>query len=658
MSTAEGEAAEAAVPEDGNGHGHAGSVAALTLGALGVVFGDIGTSPLYAMHEVFAGPHTLAVRSAHVFGVLSLIFWSLTIIVTAKYVLFIMRADNEGEGGIMALISLVQRSPLASARGKLGLMALGIFGASLFYGDGMITPAISVLSAVEGLKTSSSTFGSSPDAVAPYVVPITLVIVVGLFTIQRFGTGAVGVLFGPVMVLWFSVLSIVGLREVAMHPGILRCLSPTYGAQFFADAPGTAFLALGSVVLAVTGAEALYADMGHFGRSPIRRAWFIGVLPALLLNYMGQGALLLAHPSYVDNPFYRAVPSWGRLPMVVLATVATIIASQAVISGAFSVTRQAVQLGYLPRLDLRHTSAQEIGQVYVPVVNWALCIAIVGLVLGFRSSSNLASAYGIAVTGTLAIDTILAFVVVRTMWRKPLPLVLAGAAFFLTVDLAFFAANTTKILHGGWFPLAIAAIVFTSLTTWRRGRALVTQRMKEDEQPLEQFLARCAAEPPTRVEGTAVFLSAIGAGTPRALQHNVEHNHVLHQHVVLFTATTLGVPTVPDEQRFTVDDLGHGIARVHATFGFQDDYDIPRVLQLAQDHGLDIDVTHASYFLNRVALLPTGRGGMARAPLREAAGPRRQQRCACCWFRSRRPVSPRNLRRVTKRSCTFGGRKT
>src|SRR4051794_36852086 len=437
--------------------------AALTLAALGVVFGDIGTSPLYALHAVFTTGKGVDATHAGVYGVISLVFWAITLIVSLKHVTFIMRADNEGEGGIMALIARVQRAVVGSRKAQMALIGLGIFGASLFYGDGMITPAISVLSAVEGLKVVSPSLESA-------VVPITLVILAVLFAIQRFGTGAVGRLFGPVMALWFTILAVSGLVEVVKEPGILRAVSPTYAVDFMVHHGAVAFAALGSVVLTVTGAEALYADMGHFGRSPIRRAWFAVVFPALILQYMGQGALILRSPAAVENPFFLLVPGWSRMPMVLLATVATVIASQAVISGAFSVTRQAVQLGFLPRLTILHTSGREVGQAYVPTVDWGIFVAVVALVIGFGSAEHLASAYGIAVTGTLAIDTILFFFVVRVVWHKPVWLVAAGLAGFLVVDLAFFSANLPKVLHGGGFPLAIALVIFVVLTTWQKGR--------------------------------------------------------------------------------------------------------------------------------------------------------------------------------------------
>ena len=599
-------AAPAPAPADRAPHSGA---AALTLGALGVVFGDIGTSPLYAMKEVFSGVHPLTPDNESVYGVLSLIFWAITIIVSVKYVLFIMRADNDGEGGIMALISLIQRTALRTAGGKYALIALGVFGAALFYGDGMITPAISVLSAVEGLEVAA-------PGLERFIIPITLVVLTTLFVIQRFGTSTVGKLFGPVMALWFGSLALLGLIEVLREPGILKALSPTYAVAFFISHGVVAFLALGSVVLAVTGAEALYADMGHFGRAPIQRAWFVLVFPALFLNYMGQGALVLAEPSAADSPFFRLVPGWGQFAMVGLATLATVIASQAVISGAFSVTRQAVQLGFLPLLNIRHTSEREIGQIYIPAVNWGLFIAIVGLVVGFGSSTALASAYGIAVTGTLAIDTILFFVVVRTLWRKPLWMVFAGAAGFLTVDLAFFAANTTKILHGGWFPLAMAATIFIVLMTWRRGRDIVTRNREEEEGSVREFVLELASspDPPVRVPGTAVFLNASATTTPLALRYNVEHNHVLHEHVVVCTIETVGVPHVSAEERVVIDDLSipdDGISLVTAHFGFQDEPNVPRALRLARERGLDIDVEDASYFLSRITIALSRGPGMA-----------------------------------------------
>ena len=586
------------------------TLGALTLGAIGVVFGDIGTSPLYALQTVF-GAHDQAVKpdEAGMYGVISLVVWAITIIVSIKYVTYVMRADNGGEGGIMALIALVQGVALKGRAAKATLVALGIFGAALFYGDGMITPAISVLSAVEGLEVAA------PD-LESLVLPITLGILTVVFAIQRFGTEAVGRLFGPVMGLWFTILAVSGLAKVIEDPAILKALSPTYGIEFFLDNGGIAFLALGSVVLAVTGAEALYADMGHFGRRPIRRAWFFLVFPALTLNYMGQGSLILGSPKAIESPFFLLFPDWAQIPMVLLATVATVIASQAVISGAFSVTRQAVQLGFLPRLRIRHTSEAE-GQIYVPSINWLLFVAVVALVVGFGSSEGLASAYGIAVTGTLAIDTILFFVVVRMLWRKPLWLVLLGATAFLVVDLAFFGANLPKVVDGGWFPLLLALAIFTLLITWQRGGELVTAKREEAEGQLSDFVEEIRAmEPPVfRAAGTAVCLSAGKERTPLALRENVDHNHVLHECVVIVSVETRKVPHVPRSERVVVDDLGYGddgILHVTVRYGFQDDMNIPAALRQASAKGLevDIDVDHATYFVSQGTLVRGDAPGM------------------------------------------------
>jgi len=578
-------------------------VAAVTLGALGVVFGDIGTSPLYALQTVFAAHgHAVKPTEAGVYGVISLVFWAITLIVSVKYVTFIMRAGNEGEGGIMALIALVQGASLKGRAATTALVALGIFGAALFYGDGMITPAISVLSAVAGLEVAAPGLGS-------LVVPITLAVLTMLFAIQRFGTGAVGRLFGPVMAVWFAILAVSGLAKVIESPAILRALSPTYGLEFFLDHGGVAFLALGSVVLAVTGAEALYADMGHFGRPAIRRAWFFLVFPALTLNYMGQGALILDSPETISNPFFLLMPPWARVPMVLLATVATVIASQAVISGAFSVTRQAVQLGFLPRLRIRHTSEAE-GQIYAPAINWLLYAAVVALVIGFGSSASLASAYGIAVTGTLTIDTILFFVVVRMLWRKPLWLVLSGAAAFLVVDLAFFSANLPKVVQGGWFPLLFALVVFTLLTTWQRGRELVTAKRAQAEGLLSDFVEEVRAiDPPVyRAPGTAVCLTAGKQTTPLALRENLDYNHVLHECVVIVWVQTSRVPHVGRSERVVVDELGYeddGIVHLTVRYGFQDDQDVPQALRQAAAEKLElaIDIENAIYFVSKITIV-------------------------------------------------------
>jgi len=581
---------------------------ALALGALGVVYGDIGTSPLYTMKEVFGGPHPLPPTPDNVLGILSLVFWALLIVVSLKYVIFIMRADNRGEGGIMALMSLVQRATRHRSRGHWLLLVLGLFGASLFYGDGLITPAISVLSAVEGLEVAT-------PALRPYVVPTALVVLVSLFLLQRKGTASVGVLFGPIMVVWFGLLAVLGAVNVVQTPGVLAAMNPAYAVQFFATNQGLGFLALGAVVLAVTGVEALYADMGHFGRLPIRLAWFAFVLPALLLNYFGQGALLIREPEAVVNPFYLQGPDWAIYPMVAIATAATIIASQAVISGAFSVTRQAVQLGYLPRMEIRHTSEQAIGQIYIPFMNWFLLVGVVALVLGFQSSSNLAAAYGIAVTGTMAIDTILAAVIAISLWRWNPALVVIGALGFLFVDLAFFGANTFKVLDGGWFPIVVAGAVFAVLSTWKRGRELLRERLKSDSIPLQLFLDNIREHGPTRVPGTAVFLSSQGQSVPHALLHNLAHNKVLHERVVFLTVRTEDVPFVPDTERIEVEDLGGNFYRVVAHYGFKEDPDVPRALNQCHVCGHEMNLLETSFFLSRETLIPTKMPGMV--PWRE-----------------------------------------
>jgi KUP system potassium uptake protein len=591
-------------------HAKAG-MAALTLGALGVVFGDIGTSPLYALQTVFTHDnHAVPTTDAAIYGVISLVFWTITLIVTVKYVTFIMRADNDGEGGIMALIALIQTAPARRRAVGVLLVALGIFGASLFYGDGMITPAISVLSAVEGLKVIDSSLGE-------LVIPITLAILTVLFAVQRLGTHAVGRAFGPVMAAWFTVLAVSGAHEVIVHPDILRALSPTYGAQFLIDHGHTAFVALGGVVLAVTGAEALYADMGHFGRSPIRRAWFFLVFPALILNYMGQGALIKHTPSAVENPFFLLMPEWSRVPMVILATAATVIASQAVISGAFSITRQAVRLGFLPRLTIKHTSAAEIGQVYVPAVNWGIFLAVVALVLGFRSSTHLASAYGIAVTGTMTTTTLLFFYVVRNLWHKPLWLSVSGAIAFLIVDLAFFTANLTKVLHGGWFPLTIALAVYVVLTTWQRGREIVTRNREAEEGSLRDFIEDLRTLDPYRAPGTGVFLNANPDTTPLAMRGTVEHLNALHASVVIISLETTNAPHVAASERLVIDDLGYrddGIVKITARFGFQDVTNVPELVRMAAKRDLECEIhlNQLSYFLSRITIVLSDEPGMAR----------------------------------------------
>ena len=603
------QAGAVALPDEGR---HRAGVAALTLGALGVVFGDIGTSPLYTLQTVFHVDHGAVPTSrTAVYGVLSLIFWAVTIIVSLKYVTFIMRADNEGEGGIMALIALIQRSGLASRSAKVALITLGIFGVALFYGDGMITPPISVLSAVEGIEVVSPSLES-------LVVPIALGMLTALSAIQHFGTRAVGRAFGPVMTVWFAVLAIGGVHQIARHPAVLKALSPSYAVDFFAEHGSTAFIAMGSVVLAVTGAEALYADMGHFGAGAIRRAWFFLVFPALTLNYLGQGALILEDPKAISHPFL-GFPDWSRIPMVALATAATVIASQAVISGAFSVTRQAIALGFLPRLTIRHTSRREIGQVYVPAVNWTIFAAVVALVVGFGSSTSLASAYGIAVTGTLAIDTLLFFFVVRVIWRKPLWLVLSGGALFLTVDLAFFSRPTSRRSPTAAGSRSRSPSSSSWSSTWQKGRSIVTAQRDDEEGPLRPFVdgLRSMDPPVHRAPGTGVFLNATKENTPLAMRANVEHNHTLHRSVVIMSIDTQRVPNVPEADQISIDDLGYrddGISHVTARVGFQDDIIVPRLLHLAVERGLEreCDVATASYFLSRMTLVVTDAPGMSR----------------------------------------------
>jgi KUP system potassium uptake protein len=587
---------------------------ALAIGALGVVFGDIGTSPLYTVQAVYSrnAARPVPVDVTSVFGVISLIFWAIVIVVTLKYVVFVMRSDNDGEGGIMALIALLLRR--AGGRGAAwlsGLVALGIFGASLFFGDSMITPAISVLSAVEGVEVVQ-------PSLEHFVVPIAAAILIVLFALQSRGTGTVGRLFGPVMLVWFVVLAALGVHGIVGHPGVLRALSPTYAAQFFAHDGLTAFLALGGVVLAVTGAEALYADMGHFGRGPIRRAWLIVAFPALILNYLGQGANLLEHPAGVANPFYLLVPHTVRVPMVVLACVATVIASQAVISGAFSVTRQAVQLGYLPRLRIVHTSHVQ-GQVYVPFVNWTLFAAVLILVFAFQRSQKLASAYGIAVTGTITITLVLFLVLARVwarwrMWQ----IVLAGALFGV-VDIAFLAANLVKILTGGWLPIVVGVGVYTVLSTWQLGRRIVTRNREREEGSLSEFIEilRVSQPPVVRVPGTAVFLNRNTATTPLAMRENVEHNHALHESVVIVSIETQPVPRVAPGERLTIDDLHHrddGISLVIARYGFQETPDVPALVRQVAAAGCEtpIDVNDVTYFLSKIEIIQTDAPGMAQ----------------------------------------------
>ena len=584
------------------------SPAALTLAAVGVVYGDIGTSVLYTLKEVFGTGH-VPFTPANVYGVLSIVFWTLTLIVSVKYVTLVLRADNKGEGGLVALLALASQALRDRAPAlRRAIVPIGIFGTCLFYGDGVITPAITVLSAVEGLDVVSPAFRS-------LVIPLTLLILLALFWAQRRGTADIGRFFGPVMVLWFVAIAVLGVRHIVGHPEILRALSPHHALGFLIAQPGITFVILGAVVLCVTGAEALYADMGHFGRRPIRTAWFGLVMPALVLNYFGQGALLLERSEAVANPFFMMAPAWLTLPLVGLAAVAAVIASQALISGAFSVTKQVIQLGYLPRLNILHTSVRETGQVYLPFVNWALFAAIVLAVGMFRSSSNLAAAYGIAVTLDMLICTVLTFFVVRYGWGYPLLPSLAATSVFFCVDLAFFGSNLLKLFQGGWFPLAIAALVFTLMLTWKRGRALLNDRLRADALDLPDFLTAVLASPPVRVDGTAVFLSAEPNIVPNALLHNLKHNKVLHRQNLFVTLRYHETPWIGMEQRLQVRPLGGDCWQVTVNYGFKNELDLPGALQLMQGRGCDLDPMATSYFLSREVVVPSMRGAMA--PWRE-----------------------------------------
>jgi KUP system potassium uptake protein len=596
----------------------------LVVAALGIVFGDIGTSPLYTMKECFAGIYPVAPTPGNILGILSLIFWSLILIVTLKYVVLVMRADNKGEGGIIALLSLVEQQARLSPRWRAVMLTLGLIGASLFYGDGIITPAISVLSAVEGLEVLK------PE-LHEYVIPVTLGMLVGLFLIQSRGTGQIGGLFGPVMLAWFGSLSYFGVISILKSPGVLEALNPIHAARFFAEHGPYSVLAMGGVVLAITGAEALYADMGHFGRSPIRKAWFLMVLPALLLNYFGQGALLMQDPEAAKNPFYLLVPAGMLAPMIVLASMATIIASQAMISGAFSLTVQAIQLGFCPRLTIRYTSAEEMGQIFLPWINWALLAGVVGLVLGFRSSGELAAAYGIAVTGTMTMTTILAFVLMTRIWRWNPWLSGALALAILTVDLTYFFANLVKVVDGGWFPIAVGSLVFLVMSTWRKGRELVVGKLEENAVPMDDFLAGIEARPPVRVPGTAVFLTAHPKGIPPALLQNLEHNKVLHETVVLMTVTTESVPRVAPEKRREISQLSDGMFRVVLHYGFMEQPNVPRVLKSCR--GFDADSRDTTFFLSRETVIPRPNEQMALWRLRLFVSMARNTGSAAAYFR-------------------------
>ena len=583
------------------------SLTALTLGAIGVVYGDIGTSVLYAVKEVFGSGH-VPFTPSNVYGILSLFFWTLTVIVSIKYVLLVLRADNHGEGGLVAMLALASQAVKDKPKLRNVLLMVGIFGTSLFYGDGVITPAISVLSAVEGLEVVSPDFKRA-------VIPLTLTILFCLFWVQKRGTAGIGRFFGPITLVWFVVLALLGVVNIVEHPTILQAISPHHALGFAWANPGTTFIILGAVVLCVTGAEALYADLGHFGKTPIRLAWFSVVMPSLVLNYFGQGALLLERPEAVKNPFFLMAPEWAQLPMVLLATAATVIASQALITGAFSVTKQAIQLGYLPRLNIQHTSVRETGQIYMPFVNWGLFVAIVLAVVMFRSSSNLAAAYGIAVTLDMLITTVLTFFVIRYGWKYPLWLCVASTGLFFLIDVVFFASNMLKLLDGGWFPLLIGGAIFTLMVTWKRGRALMNDALKSDAIELSSFLEAVFISPPARVEGTAVFLTAEPGSVPNAMLHNLKHNKVLHQQNLFVTVCSHEVPWVGLTRRVEVTQLGHNCWQVILNYGFKNDPDVPRALALLREHGCQVDPMTTSYFLSRDVVVPTIGGGMS--PWRE-----------------------------------------
>ena len=580
-----------------------GAIAGLTLGALGVVYGDIGTSPLYALKEIFHAGH-VSPTPEHVLGVLSLVFWTITVVVSLKYVLLILRADNHGEGGLIAMLALAMQAVGERAALRRLLLVVGMFGTAIFYGDGVITPAISVLSAVEGLEIAA-------PALHDAVVPITLLVLTALFAVQRFGTGGIGRAFGPVTLLWFVVLVLLGLPHVLARPEVLAALNPAHAAAFIAENPGVAFVALGAVVLVVTGGEALYADLGHFGRLPIRLAWYGLVMPALVINYFGQGALLLADPTAVENPFYLMAPSWARLPLVFLATAATVIASQALITAAFSVTKQAMQLGLLPRMRVAHTSVRDLGQIYVPAVNWGLFACIVLAVVLFKSSSALASAYGIAVTLDMTITTVMTFFVIRHGWKYPLPLCLAATGLFFVIDVLFFASNLLKLLAGGWFPLVIGIAMFTLMLTWHRGRRLMADRLRDEAIDLKDFLESVFLSPPQRVPGTAVFLSAEEGLTPNALLHNLKHNKVLHEYNLFVSVRHHEVPWIGFDRRIELHPLGHDCWQVTLHYGFKNDPDVPQALKLLESRGVPLPGMDTSYFLSRDVVVPALGGGMA-----------------------------------------------
>ncbi len=578
-------------------------LALLSFSALGVVYGDIGTSPLYAVRACFHGQYALALTTTNVLGILSLIFWSLVAVISIKYLLYVMHADNRGEGGILALMALIHPNREAAGKGRWLLVSLGIFGAALLYGDGTVTPAISVLSSVEGLEVATTFF-------RPYIIPITIIILILLFLFQRKGTGLVGSVFGPVMLFWFLVLAILGITGIVQRPEVLRAVNPAHAVEFFRENSRSGFLILGVVFLVVTGGEALYADMGHFGKLPIRLAWFLVVLPALLLNYFGQGALLMHSPLAAQNPFYLLAPRWALYPLVALSTMATVIASQAVISGAFSLTRQAIQLGYCPRMKIDHTSREEIGQVYIGIVNWTLMVLTIVLVIQFERSTNLVGAYGVAVSTTMIITTLLAYVVAREVWHWNFAAAGTVTLLFLIPDISFFIANLTKVAQGGWFPLLLAAMVYVLMSTWSKGRYFLWQQLKKNRVPVETFLEKMKNDPPPRVKGTAVFLTGSSYGIPPALLHQLDHNKVLHERVILFTFVTKNVPYVWGRDRFHIDELQQNFYRVVARTGFAEEPDIRETFNWCGTAGLEVEMQETSFFLARETIVPSRETGM------------------------------------------------
>lgn len=602
-------------------------LAFLSLAALGVVYGDIGTSPLYAIRECFHGPHSIAATPANVLGVLSLIFWALILVICVKYLVFVLQADNRGEGGILSLAALATPIKPSGRTEKWLLLALGVFGAALLYGDGVLTPAISILGAMEGLTVATPTF-------TPFVVPITIAIIVGLFFIQSRGTAGVGKIFGPVTLVWFLVLGILGAAQIFHFPEVLSAVNPVHGVEFFIREGWHGFIILGSVFLVVTGGEALYADMGHFGTKPIRLAWFTVALPGLLLNYFGQGALLLDNPAMAENPFYRLAPEWALYPMIFLATCAAIIASQAIISGAYSLTMQAIQLGLLPRLRIQHTSSREIGQIYLPGINWALMVGCIAVVLGFGTSSRLASAYGIAVTSTMVITTVLFYFVAREKWNwsRPVTLLLCGA--FLVIDLAFFGANIIKVLDGGWFPLALAATIFLVMVTWKKGRSILQKRIQDETADLEEFLYGIEHKPISRVPGTAVFMNGNATRTPPALMHNLEHNKVLHEKIIFVTVKTRPIPYVDESERSKFEHLGNGFNRIRIYYGYMEEPDVPRELAKVEHPGFSFNIEQATFFLGRETIIASKKySGMARWREKLFALLSRNARSATSYFK-------------------------